>query len=180
MPDGSLAQGLAGEYRWLCVYTKPRCEQDALKQLERQCYQCFLPRLRNVRQRRGARTALIEPMFPRYLFLRANWGEQNLAPVRSTRSVIDFVRFGGKIGTVPDVLVEGLMRAADPAGVILLDAELRPGEQVRVVDGPFLGLEGIYKARSGEQRVIVLLNLLGREQAIRVPATAVERLRQYA
>ena len=37
---------------------------------------------------------VVEPVFPRYLFVRLDFGVTNLAPIRSTLGVSDLVRFG--------------------------------------------------------------------------------------
>ena len=42
--------------RWYCVHTKPRAEAQALEHLQRQGFECLLPRL----QRRGAGSLLLE------------------------------------------------------------------------------------------------------------------------
>ena len=43
-----------------------------------------------------------------------------------------------------------------------------PGERVRLTEGPFSGIEGIYQMPDGEQRVVVLIELLSREVSVRV------------
>jgi len=34
------------------------------------------------------------------------------------------------------------------------------GETVQITDGPFVGLEAVYQMRDGEQRIMVLLNIM--------------------
>ena len=78
---------------WFAVLTKPRQERIAQEHLCRQSFECFLPLAVNPYQKRGKKNKLlIEPLFPRYLFLRAIPEVQNLAPVRSTRGVNGMVR----------------------------------------------------------------------------------------
>ena len=43
------------------------------------------------------------------------------------------------------------------------------GQRVRVTEGPFGGLEAIFKARSGAERVILLVRLLGEICRVEVP-----------
>jgi transcription antitermination factor NusG len=45
---------------------------------------------------------------------------------------------------------------------------LKPGAAVKFSDGPLQGLEGIFSKETGEKRVIVLLNLLGKINTLRV------------
>jgi transcriptional antiterminator RfaH len=71
---------------WYAVVSKPRQEQSALENLQRQGFECFLPMAENPYQRRSKKhQRIVEPLFPRYLFLRADASQQNLAPVRSTK-----------------------------------------------------------------------------------------------
>ena len=46
------------------------------------------------------------------------------------------------------------------------------GDEVEIGEGSFFGLRAIVKAQSSEQRVIVLLNMLGSEQSISLPIAA--------
>jgi len=177
MPDAAVSDSP----RWFCVQTKPRAEETALEHLSRQHYRCFLPRIRVVRLRAGCRSRVIEPLFPRYLFLQAQPAVESLAPVRSTRGVIGLVRFGDRIAEAPDVLVRQLMDDADEGGLILQpDSDFQPGDRVRIVEGSLLGVEGVYSQRRGEDRALVLLSLLGSQQCVVLPATSLERLPRSA
>jgi hypothetical protein len=86
---------------WYVVYTKPRQEDIALINLERQGYQCYLPKMRIERIRRKKAVVLSEPMFPRYLFIRLDSSEQgkSWSPIRSTLGVARLVRFGTTAAT---------------------------------------------------------------------------------
>lgn len=158
-------------FRWFCVQTKPRAEAEAETQLVRQDFSVFLPRLRARRPRpaRGVAT-VVEPLFPRYLFLGADPYRQSLASVRSTRGVTGLVRFGGEPATVPTRLIEALMAQADANAIIDTPPEtFTPGERVRVVDGPLAGLLAVYREPLGAARAVVLLELLGQPQPVSLP-----------
>ena len=44
---------------------------------------------------------------------------------------------------------------------------------MRIIDGPLNDLEGLFDSSTDEERVTVLLNLLGREVTVRVPLETV-------
>lgn len=156
--------------RWYAVHTKPRQEQKALTHLLRQDFQCHLPLARERRLRRGHYTQVICPLFPNYLFLHLKMGEDNVAPIRSTQGVIGLTRFGLQIPPVPEGFVEALLaRDPDARGIPVGAQEWQPGQKLRVTEGPFAGLEAVFAARDGSARVIVLLNMLGRDQRLAVP-----------
>jgi transcriptional antiterminator RfaH len=155
--------------QWFAVLTKPRAERIGRAHLERQGFECRLPLLRRESRARRA-PASAEPLFPRYLFLRADPARDDLACVRSTRGVCGLVRFGVEPARVPQGVVDALAARSDDDGVVRLDPpELVPGAPVRIVDGPLAGLDAIFRAPGGEQRVHLLVRLIGGERAACVP-----------
>lgn len=158
--------------RWYLILTKPSSEELARVNLERQGYRVYFPRALQRKSYRGRWQDKVSALFPRYLFLQLNIASQVLAPVRSTFGVVDAVRFGADYAVVSDQVVDGLMRRADPQSGLheIKRPLLTPGEIVRVVAGAFAGLEGVFEREIGEDRVVVLFKLLGRESPVDVVA----------
>jgi len=156
--------------QWLAVYSKPRQEAVAEQHLHRQGYYAYLPRIRQRRRRRGRWVEFIEPMFTRYLFLRADLGCTNLTPVRSTRGVVGLVRFGLEIKTIPDPVVAAVRQLEAETLAVSGDGfPFQPGDAVCLVDGPLAGWNAIFQAVSGKERAVILLELMGRENVVEVP-----------
>lgn len=152
---------------WLVVYTKPRQESIALENLLRQAYEAWLPMHTCWHRRRGQWHKKVAPMFPRYLILRPGSERQGIASVRSTLGVSGLVRFGHRLATIAEPVVDRL-RAVEAQLAIQPDEHTSPfstGDCVRLVDGPLRGLEGIV-ACAARDRVAVLLTLLGREKEV--------------
>ena len=163
---------------WFAVVTKPRQEQIALENLQRQDFECFLPMAENPYQRRRKRRQfMIEPLFPRYLFLNAIAGQQNLAPVRSTRGVTTMVRFGTELAVVPESIINAIKHRMDPTtGLIRIKpVEVEAGDKVRIFDGPLAGISGIVEERSSENRTLILMELMGRSTRVEVDALLLQR-----
>jgi transcriptional antiterminator RfaH len=155
---------------WYAVFTKPRKEGVARDNLERQGFTAYLPRIRQPRHRRGQWVEAIEPLFPRYLFVQLRLGVHDISPIRSTLGVTGLVRFGLEPALVPQGLVEALMVREDPSrGCHLPQRDLfQRGDRVTIVSGPFAGIEAIFEAPSGQGRVVLLLDLLGRANRVRL------------
>jgi transcriptional antiterminator RfaH len=163
---------------WFVVVTKPRQEKTALEHLQRQGFKCFLPMAENPYQRRSKKNQkLIEPLFPRYLFLNAIAESQNLAPVRSTQGVISMVRFGTELAVVPDQIINAIKQRVSPeTGLIKIELiQIKPGDKVKVFDGPLTGLNGIVQERNSEHRTIILMKLLGRPTRVQVNTMDLQR-----
>ena len=159
---------------WYAVHSKPRQEEQAQQQLQRQGYATYLPRMRLRKRRRGKWAKVVEPLFPRYLFIRVDASEQSLAPVRSTLGVAGLVRFGHLLRPVPDAIIDYL-KQQEYAGTGLRSDDAcphQPGDEVEILEGPFAGLSGIFQTATGEERALVLLELLGRQNPITVAMDA--------
>jgi transcriptional antiterminator RfaH len=166
--------------RWYLIHTKPAREVLAEVNLRRQGYQVYYPCLLRPSRIRGRWVDRVASLFPRYLFLRLAVGHQAMGPVRSTVGVANIVRFGYDYAVVPDTIVENLRSRADSAtGLHRLQGRLpfEPGSNVRIVAGVFEGLEGVFQRESGDERVMLLLGLLGRDTLVQLPAAFV--LRQF-
>jgi transcriptional antiterminator RfaH len=155
---------------WYAIHTKPRQETLAAENLQRQDFEIYLPKIKQAKRYRQQWQEKIEPLFPRYLFIRLDLGKDNVAPIRSTRGVSKLVSFSGQPSTVPDSLIDALMQSANPdTGLHSPEERLfETGDTVTIVNGPLEGLEAIFKARDGEARAIILLDILGKSQQVKI------------
>lgn len=160
--------------RWYLVHTRPACERVAQENLERQGYGVYYPRLLQPVCARGRWVERVASLFPRYVFLHLEVGRQALSPAQSTIGVTTLVRFGFDYAVVPHTVIENLRARADPVtGLHRLDRQrniLVHGAKVRIVAGAFGGLEGVFQRQAGDERVIVLLKLLGQGTPVCVPS----------
>jgi transcriptional antiterminator RfaH len=85
--------------------------------------------------------------------------------MRSTRGVLRVVSFGGRPVAIPDEVIEYLY---DGLTAVEEQGGLRKGETVHIQDGPFRGIEGIFQAYDGEERAIVLISFMQKQQAVKV------------
>lgn len=156
---------------WYLIQCKVRQEERAEENLMRQGYQCLRPTFLRRKTVRGQLQTVAESLFPGYLFIQlangANWG-----PLRSTRGVLRVVSFGGTPLPIDEVIIRELQARAAQQHVI---SELEPGQVVRIVDGPFAELEAVFLSMDGDERVVLLLNFLQREQKVRFPLSDIVR-----
>lgn len=158
--------------RWLLILSKTSSERVAQFNLERQGYRIYCPRLLRPVLQRGRWVDRVVPLFPRYLFLQCDFARQSISPIRSTTGVASVVHCGSTYTMVPDALVEDLMHKADPeSGLHRLNTNRTYGRgaPVKIIAGAFEGLEGVFEREAGDERVVILLTLLGQETSVRVP-----------
>lgn len=154
----------AQQKSWYLVQCKPRQDERAEDNLARQGYEISRPKCQYQRLIRGHRQWAVESLFPGYLFINLP-AESNWGPLRSTRGVSRVVSFGGVPVAVSDSLVKQLQARAE----IDLKPELKPGDNVRITEGGFAELNAIFMSMDGDERGILLISLLNRQQQISVP-----------
>lgn len=159
----------SNDRHWYLVYTKPRMEKVAQENLQRQGYETYLPMLRLTRRRNGRYYNSIEACFPRYLFIHLDTQTDNWAPIRSTLGVAKMVEFGGLPAMVPDALLTSLQTNEDPEGLQQLqEPELKKGDRVTVLEGPFAGYQGIYQQHQSKERVAILMDIVGKNTLLTI------------
>lgn len=151
--------------KWYVVHTRPRQEERALENLERQGYSVWMPWLEVEKVRRGRIAKVVEPMFSRYLFIQLDHITTNWGPIRSTLGVSKLVTFGTQAAAVPDALIAVLQKAP------LQDAKpiLKKGDLVEFVSGPLKGMKGLFEHADGESRAMVLIELINQTHTVQMP-----------
>ncbi len=164
--------------RWYAVHCKPRQDARAEIQLRNQGYDLYRP-LARVRRRRAGRTvAVTESLFPRYLFIHLDNRDENWAPIHSTRGVTGLVRWGDCVPSVPESIIAALRQrtSAETGAVDLIAADdYRPNERVRITEGPFAEHEALFQARTADERVVVLMEIMHQAQGLTLPEQAIRR-----
>jgi transcriptional antiterminator RfaH len=155
--------------KWHLVYTKAKKEAEAEHHLSNQDFHVYLPRHCVGARRKGQYTDIIQPLFPRYLFIELNEGTDNYAPIRSTRGVASLVRFGMEAAIVPPALVSYLQDNEERAMAPKRLNPFKSGDKIQVVDGPFAGYDAIYQCDRGEERALILLNIMNKFSKITLP-----------
>lgn len=158
--------------RWYLIHTKPREDGRALEHLQRQGFHCYRPVRQLERLRHGARTLVAESLFPRYLFILLDSIQDNWYPIRSTRGVHSLVSFNQRPVAVPDAIIEGIRTRL---GEVQPEPLLKAGEHVVITEPPFSQFEAIFIAPDGDQRVVLLLNILQRDQELSFPLSSIAK-----
>jgi len=170
------ATSKAANSHWYAVHSKPRQEQRALANLAQQGYDCYLPVRRTEKIDKRGLAIVQAPLFPRYLFIFLDSGPAGPAwgPIRSTLGVSRIVSFGNKPAKLPTALVEAL-REQSVYTVQQVERLFAAGETVKIADGSFAGLTGVYQMPSGEQRAMVLIDILSKLCRVEFPAASLRK-----
>ena len=119
---------------------------------------------------------IAEPLFPYYLFIRLDRIASNWRPIRSTRGVLKLLTFGDEPVAVADNLIDILRQNASVSPEEgTANVYFRGGDNVEIIEGPFQDLKAVFESQKGEERAIVLLNMLHKQQRWKSPFPQLRR-----
>lgn len=168
--------GATSNERWFAVHTLPRKETMAICHLERQGFGTFLPRFSAIRRHARKQDTVLTALFPRYAFVRLDLERDRWRAVNGTIGVASLVMAHERPCPVPEGVVEDLVARARADGILDLDMDdaLHPGDQVRIVDGPFAGGFGTLMRLDEKGRVELLLDLMRTQVRVKVSRDMLE------
>ena len=147
--------------QWYLVQFKPNAHRVAVRNLQRQGFETFLP-LQEITRRKVSRlTVGLRPLFPGYMFVGVDVGEAPWNTINSTIGVSRLVSFADNYKPLPLSLVSSLMLRCDEEGKLLPPKTLNDGDRVEVLAGPFANFVATVEELDAQQRVWVLLEFMG-------------------
>jgi transcription elongation factor/antiterminator RfaH len=158
-----------GTARWYAVQCQPHRENAAAVHLENQHIKVFFPRRETTRRHARKIERVRRPFFPGYLFIQLDITRERWRCVNGTFGVARIVMLNDQPAPAPRGVVEALMDACDEKGNLSWKMELRPGQKVRVIDGPLMDLVGQLDQLTDSDRVRVLLDIMGRVTRVVLP-----------
>lgn len=161
--------------QWFVAHTRPQSEAQAEYHLCRQGFEVYLPRFLKLWRHARRREWVPRPLFPRYLFVRVDPERARWRSIRSTIGVSELVCRGDVPVPVPPAIVSEIRAREDENGMVAMNSgdRFRPGDRVQIATGALCEQVGLFECRQDDERVIVLLELLGRQVRVRVPVEAV-------
>ena len=170
LPDfGPLAEGL----HWVVLHTRPRAEKKLEQFCREQQFVSYLPCRKSVHTYGARRREFMNPLFPGYLFclvpdertgfIRQNQYVANLLPVFAQDELIRFMnqlRQALRVGEELDVL-----------------PFIQKGKRVRVISGPYKGIESEVIELRGQSVVVLQIEILQKSVALPVDVSCLGPLR---
>ena len=163
---------------WYAVYCQARMEAWAQSNLWERGLEVYLPRYRKRRRHARKVDVVAVPLFPGYLFVEADLGAGDRRRIASAPGVRSLVAFGNRPAPVAPAIIAEIRAREDASGFILLSPVegLKPGDRVAMQHDAFDEVLGLVEGIGDNERVIILLDLLGRQVRVHAPAEAIQRL----
>jgi len=159
--------------RWYVVSFQSGRGDLAERNLRRQGFRTWMPRQTRIVTHARRKIERCLPFFPGYMFVLLDLERDRWRAVNGTMGVRTLVMQGEKPLPCPVGLIEELQSFCDANGIFNPAFDLKMGDAVRIVSGPFADAIGSLARHDGVGRVRVLLQMMRSEIPVIVDARAV-------
>ena len=159
---------------WYVLHTKSRFENVVNDGLGKKSIEVFLPKI-TVRSKRRDRKAMIRiPLFPGYLFVKTDLAPDSHLEIVKTAGAVRLI--GSKHGpvSVPEETIDSLKIMVLGDHPVTTGYDLKKGDTVLVIGGPFVGVTGTFVRYGGKGRVVVNIEALGQYAGVEVSEDEIE------
>lgn len=156
--------------RWYVAQTLVRSEETARLNLDRQGFEPYLPRYLRERRHARRREVVKALLFPGYIFVRFDLDAAPWRSINGTHGVSRLICNGERPAAVPEGVVEEIViRERENSLRGLQPPVFQKGEALRIMSGALADCFGLFEKMADRDRVILLLDLLGRKVRIQAP-----------
>ncbi len=168
------------EKEWYVVNTYSGHESKVKEKLEAKIesmgmqdyiYRIVIPETTEVEVKDGVKKEKVKKMFPGYILVEMNMSDEAWYIVRNTPGVTGFIGSSGKGAKPTPLLPQEIDRILVNMGMsrVNVDDDLKVGDQVSIVDGPFKGMIGrVDNIDSENNRLNIIIDLFGQETSVDV------------
>ena len=153
---------------WIVARNKPNQDKIALINLEQQNFEFFQPTFKTMSKRQNKFKEIIKPVFPGYIFIAINLEEKNWHKINNTRGISSIIVFGNEIPLIRCELIKELQYRFslnnDPKTV----DQFKTGMNAEITNGPFAQLIGKIEEIDADQRIWILLDILGTQTRVSI------------
>jgi transcriptional antiterminator NusG len=125
----------------------------------------------------GKKRVATKKFFPGYVLVEMDLEDDTLQFIKETPKVTGFLG-GARPSSLSEAEVEMLLHQIDVGTTQTRGkAQLEKGDNVRIIDGPFIGFNGLVdEINTDQQKVKVLVSIFGRSTPVELGFLQVERL----
>jgi transcriptional antiterminator RfaH len=159
---------------WFILQLKSNSHHQATKNLNRLGFETFLP-LHDITSRKLSRfVSTSKPLFPGYMFIRFDKTEPKWHKINNTYGVSRLITFNSILKSIPTRFIDSLMKRYDLSGKLIPVQELKKGDQVTVLKGPFANFIATVENYEADHRIWILMDLMGRKTKIQTPSDSLK------
>ena len=150
---------------WRVIYVRPRCEKKIAEYFTLHNVHHYLPLREETKVYQRRKVKVHKPVFPGYIF--SDYAADDRVLVLNSHMIVRILEVDNQTAFLAALDQIRLALGVDPT--LGACAAFTAGRAVRIVGGPFRGIEGVVKVlRGGGTRVVLNVEMIGQAVAVEV------------
>ena len=163
--------------KWLIAQIKPYSYDLAIRNLERQGFETFVPKMKITIKEKIFFINKDVFVFPGYVFIGVDPLNSNWTKINSTYGISKLLSFNNKASEISHDLILALKNRYDENIEQTIKENLKKGDIIKFNSGPFVDLIAGIEALDGKNRIWVLLEAMGQKMKVKIQKT--EKIKFY-
>ena len=177
-------QETAKERNWYVLHTYSGYEDSVAKNLKQRIesldmsekiFDVIVPKEKKIKIKNGKRKVIDEKVYPGYVLVEMIVTDDSWYVVRNTPNVTGFIGSGTTPVPISKEEIDNLkkrMEVEKPKHKILV----KPGDLVKIIDGPFKGFDGkVSDVDEEKEKIRVLVNMFGRDTPVELDSLQIKK-----
>lgn len=156
------------EKKWFVVQVKPNSHDLAIRNLERQGFETFLPKTRVTVRKKNIFLFKDIYVFSGYMFVGVDTQSANWAKINNTFGVSKVLVFNNKPSVIPNDLIMALKTQYEGNIARLAQKDFNQGDLIKFNSGPFLDLIAKIESVGNTSSIYVLLEVMGGRRKLKI------------
>lgn len=158
--------------KWHVAYTSSNAERKVQSKLEKLGFESYLPMHIVERNWSDRKKRLVVPLFPNYIFVKTSPNKR--IETFTIREIVRYVSFGGAPVSVKDTIINSIKTILmENREVNVIENNISIGSPIKIINGPFTGMEGILLSMNGNTRFVLKIDSLQKAISINIPSSDV-------
>ncbi|MDP8232876.1 MAG: transcription termination/antitermination NusG family protein [Candidatus Zophobacter franzmannii] len=160
---GELTPSNSG-YRWRVIYTKSRVEKKLAEYAHRLGINYYLPLIDSVKDYKYRKVTFTKPLFPGYIFIKAN--SEDISYLYNSGCISSILKVNNESNLLKEL--NSIYRLRSKGAIMSVGKYLDEGVRVRILSGPFEGLTGFVESHETIDKVILNVEIIHQSIVITV------------
>ena len=154
--------------KWLVAQIKPKSHDLAIRNLERQGFKIFMPKIKETTRKENKFISKDVLVFPGYGFVGVDLQDSYWTKINSTYGVSKLLTFNNKPCEIPLDLIVTLKNRFGNKVDPIINENLKKGDTIKFNNGPFAELVAKIESVEEKKRIYVLLEVMGGRRKLKI------------
>ena len=160
---------------WYAVYVRSRHEKKVHQLLLEKGVESSLPLIKTTRKWSDRKKKVEIPLFRGYVFIKIDVDRDKLN-ILKTDGVVKFIGIRNKPSKIPGEEIRWIHMIVKESDTAQNEKEIPSGQKVRVMAGPFKGVEGVVMRTGNQSRLVIVIESIMHAVSVEISPNYLEKI----